>query len=45
MDSGLAGQRPGIKEAPERNLAAQAAAALIYSLQSFPEGTACEPGP
>lgn len=45
MDSGLAGQRPGIKVAPERNLAAQAAAALTSPLQPFSEGTACEPGP
>lgn len=44
MDSGLAGQRPVIKVAPGRNLAAQAAAVLIYSLQSFPESTAREPG-
>ena len=39
MDSGLAGQRPGIKVALERNLTAQAAAALTYSLQPFSEGT------
>lgn len=46
MDSRLAWAAPSDKKvAPGRNLAAQAAAVLIYSLQSFPESTACEPGP